>query len=201
MTIVGAKKKDARKKNCHAIAKARARQARRKGSNPFLVFLVFVWAFLASVLSAPRLGFPSPKGSIPSRLEADRTAPDERPINDYERGLSGPFKHRPRPGMGRYRARPSMARLMADLRRPAARADAAAALAARITDPAVRAWVATKIADHEFNKLSIYVRPGRGDETILAAWRGEVDAEIEENEATKRAADDHGLSEAIGMSR
>lgn len=200
MTIVRSKGRAARRKNCHAIAKARARQARRKGSNPFLVALVFVWAFLSSALSTPRVVSPPSRMPVPSDPGADQAAPDERPMNDYERGLAGPFRHRPN-HMRRYSARPSMARLMADLRRPAARADAAAALAVRITDPAVRAWVATKIADHEFNRLSIYVRPGRDDETILAAWRGEVDAEIEEKEATERAADDLGLSESISISR
>jgi hypothetical protein len=87
-------------------------------------------------------------------------------------------------GTVRYRSRPSLSRLMADLRRPAARKDAAAALEARIADPAIRAWVAERVADNEINRLSIWVRPGRSEDTILAAWRGEADAALAEAEAT-----------------
>jgi hypothetical protein len=86
-------------------------------------------------------------------------------------------------GTERYRSRPSLSHLMGDLRRPAARKDAAAALEACIADPVIRAWVAERIAKDEINRLSIWVSVGRSEEAILAAWRGEADAALAEAEA------------------
>lgn len=72
---------------------------------------------------------------------------------------------------------------MADLRRPAARKDAAAALEAQIADPVTLAWVRERIAKDEINRLSIWVQPGRAEETVMAAWRSEADAALSEAEA------------------
>lgn len=158
-----------RRKGCHAVAMHRVRMARRQGRGRLVVFLIFLWA----ILSGP---FPSPRP--PSRAKDE-----EWPITDYERGLGGDLLLRPRPAASRterYRSRPSFARLMADLRRPAARKDAALVLLARITDPVARAWVAERIAKGEINRLSIWTRPGRSEETIMAAWRGEADAALTE---------------------
>lgn len=78
---------------------------------------------------------------------------------------------------------------MADLRRPAARADAAAALAPRISDPAVRAWAAERIENEEINRLAIWVRPGRSEEFVLAAWQEEAEAALAEKTASGKGTD------------
>ncbi|SFJ47499.1 hypothetical protein SAMN03080618_03093 [Aquamicrobium aerolatum DSM 21857] len=100
--------------------------------------------------------------------------------------MGGDMPLGPRPAAsraGRSRSRPSFTQLMADLRRPAARKDAAVALMSRIADPVVRQWVAEQIAKGEINRLSIWTRPGRSEETIMAAWRGEADAALADAEA------------------
>ncbi len=76
---------------------------------------------------------------------------------------------------------------MADLHRPAARKDAAAALEARIVDPVVRGWVTERIAKDEINRLSIWVQSGRTEETVLAAWQNE--AALAEETAPGRGSD------------
>jgi len=110
-------------------------------------------------------------------------------VTDYERGHPRPFRRLSSPNGSRYRSRPPMQRLMADLRRPAARADAAAALALRISDPAVRAWAAERIDKQEINRLAIWVRPGRSEEAVLAAWQEETEADLAEKAVTGRGMD------------
>lgn len=185
MTTTERRRRDRRNK-CHAIASQRARHVRRQGRSRTIAMLVFVWAFLSGpfrltvVASQPARGPsfpPSPSG---------RGKDDNWPVTDYERGAGGHLM-RPRPvaasGTGRYRSRPSLSKLMADLRRPAARKDAAAALEARIADPVIREWIAARIAKDEINRLSIWVQPGWTEETVMAAWRGEADAALAEEQA------------------
>lgn len=177
------RKKD-RRRGCYSAAVRRAQRARRTGVNPVLVWLLFLWA----LLSAPfgRAVLPAP---VPRPRERCQASPEEWLISDYERGHPGPFKRRPSSGGARYRSRPSMQRLMADLRRPAARADAAAALAQRIADPSVRAWAAERIAEDEINRLSIWVRPGRSEQAILAVWQEEAEAALAEEAVSGKGTD------------
>lgn len=180
------------RRGCYEVARRRAQQARRRGLNPVLVALAFAWAFLSAPFGRALLPTPAlrPKGR--------QASPESWPVTDYERGHPGPFRRRSSASGNRYRGRPSMQRLMADLRRPAARADAAAALALRIPDPAVRKWAAERIVKDEINRLSIWARPGRSEEAILAAWQWETEAE----EADKVSAKDSDSSpDAADMRR
>lgn len=169
-----------RRKGCHAIAAQRARMARRQGRNRLIVMLVFLWA----ILSGPFRSLPvsqsdrGPSSPLPSSGHAEG---GDWPVTDYERGAGGHFMRRRLPsGTGRYRSRPSLVKLMADLRRPAARRDAAAALEARIADPVIREWIAARIAKDEINRLSIWVQLGRPEANVIDAWRGEADAALDE---------------------
>lgn len=173
------RKKD-RRRGCYSVAVRRAWQARRRGLNPVIVVMAFIWAFVSAPFGEAVL--PAP---VTRSRGYEQRSPEDWPVTDYERGHPGPFKHRPSSGGARYRSRPSMQRLMADLRRPAARADAAAALAQRLADPSVRAWAAERIAEDEINRLSIWVRPGRSEEAILAAWQCEAEADLAEKAAVK----------------
>lgn len=129
--------------------------------NPVLVALVFVLAFL----------------SLPSSRR-EPACGDDWPVTDYERGISGPLK-RQNDGAdrGRYAARPTMRRLMRDLRRPAARADAEQALLARLPDDNLRAWVLYQIGKDRISRLSVFAREGIRDEVVVTAWRAELEAE------------------------
>jgi len=177
------RRKNDGRKGCYRVAMRRARRARRTGLNPVLVGLLFVLAFL----SAPFERRVLPASVV--RPESGKASPESWPVTDYERGHPGPFKRRSPPNGSRYRARPSMQRLMADLRRPAARADAAAALARRIPDPAARKWAAERIDKDEINRLAIWVRPGRSEEGILAAWQDEAEAALAEETAAGEGTD------------
>lgn len=172
-----------RRKGCYEVAMRRARRARRTGLNPVLIWLLFVWAFLSA---------PFGPGVLPRRAPGSgngQASQDDWPVTEYERGHPGPFRRRSSPSGSRYRVRPSLQRLMADLRRPAARADAAAALALRISDPAVRAWAAERIDNEEINRLAIWVRPGRSEEAVLAVWHEEMEAALAEKAASDRGTD------------
>lgn len=48
---------------------------------------------------------------------------------------------------------------------------------------ATRAWAAERIAKGEINRLSIWIRPGRPEEVVCAAWRGEADAALADEQA------------------
>lgn len=165
-----------RGRSCWEAARSRARQARRKGMSPFLVALAFVLAFLSLSSSRRHLG-----------------SGDDWPITDYERGVSRPLK-RQRDGAGsdRYIARPTMRRLMRDLRRPAARAHAEQALLARLPDDDLREWVSYQIGKDRISRLSVYAREGLRDGAVVDAWRAELDAE----RAAKAEAADEAREQA-----
>ena len=173
-------------RRCHALAMQRARMARRQGRNRLVALLVFLWALLSAVArSRVDAGYPQTAPS-PRPRTSGTPETEDWPMTDYERGLGGDVILRPRPPVsqtGRYRSRPSLARLMADLRRPAAREDAALALLARIPDPVTRTWAVARIAGDQVNRLSIWVRPGRSEADTLAVWRDEADAALADEQA------------------
>lgn len=182
-------------RRCHARALQRARMARRQGRNRLVALLIFIWTLLSAIASSSKgAGLPR---KAPSRCpRASRTPEmDAWPVTDYERGLGGDVFLQPRrfvSGTGRYRSRPTLARLMADLRRPAAREDAAHALLSRISDPVTRTWAAGRIVGGEINRLSIWVRPGRTEADTLAVWRDEADAALADEQAVASPSPDRG---------
>jgi hypothetical protein len=148
--------------------------------NSFLVGLAFVTAILSM--------------RSPVRFPTIPNSEDDWPITDYERGLStSPKKIR-----DRYRSQPPMRRLMRDLHRAAARDDAEHLLLARIPDADLRDWVENQIRQDRINRLSIFVQPGIPDETIIAAWRAELDAQkLEEDSAADEAATNANILRAL----
>lgn len=96
---------------------------------------------------------------------------------------------RPRPPRGRlhhgrYRAMPSMSRLMRDLRRPAAHDAARAVLMARVdSDPDTLSWAAGLVDAGSEWRLALYARSGTSDADVVAAWRAEARADKEAAEA------------------
>lgn len=105
----------------------------------------------------------------PSRSDAD----NDWPKSDYERG----FSITPKQSRERYSEQPSLKRLMRDLQRPAARDDATKLLLARIDDAVLRGWIIEQIQDDRINRLTVYVRSGLNDATIIASWQAELNAE------------------------
>lgn len=169
-----------KQRSCWEIACWHARQARRQGMNPVLVALVFLAALLSIM---PPLSFPT---TAPQRRRS--CSGEDWPVTDYERGYPGPELKRKGHKGDRYGARPSMRRLMRDLRRPASRADAEQALLGRLSDADLRIWVSERIANDQINRLSIFVRPGSPDEAVIAGWRSELTAD--------QAAEDEAAEEA-----
>lgn len=157
-----------RQKPCYAVAMHRALIARRQGRGRLVMFLIFLWALLFGPFR------PQPV-SDPAAVEAT-----DWPITDYERGLGGDTFPMPQRALsaGRYRSRPSLSRLMTDLRHPAARKDAAAALEARVADRVTLEWIRERIAQDDISRLAVWVRPGKSEGTVMAAWRGEADAAL-----------------------
>jgi hypothetical protein len=109
-----------------------------------------------------------------------------------ELGVPGPL----RPGApngkllhGRYRAAPSMSRVLRDLRRPAAHEAARAALLARIGDDSdTLAWAAGLVDGGASWRLALAARPGIPDAEVVAAWRAEAKADKAAAEAEAKAA-------------
>ncbi len=193
-----------RRKPCHAVAMHRARMARRQGRNRLIVMLVFLWAVLSGPFrSSPFASFPT-HGSSPVPRPSRRLESQDWPVTDYERGegnhLIKPRLARSR-GTGRYRSRPSLSRLMADLRRPAARKDATLALLAHIADPETQAWAAERIVKGEINRLSIWVQAASTEETVMAAWGGEAEAALADAEiaAATPSSDRESLLQAAKL--
>lgn len=154
------------KRSCWQVARSRAQQVRRRGRNRLLVALAFVLALLWVPVSVP----------VPARNGGRRLSLGEWPVTEYERGPVGPERRR-QPRRDRYASRPSIRRLMRDLRRPAARADAERVLLARLPDADLRAWASHHIRKDRINRLSIYAREGIPEEAVIAAWRADLDAE------------------------
>lgn len=160
------------RRSCYAMARQRALRAHREGRHGLVVFLIFVWA----LLSAPFV--PPPVVPLPRPMPARPLSPRMEPAGEMAVGF-GPDVEVPalRPTYAaarRYKTRPSLSKLMADLRRGAARNDAAAELLPRIVDNDTRRWVADHIADNDITALAIHVRPGRPEEVSLAAWQHEA---------------------------
>lgn len=89
-----------------------------------------------------------------------------RPANAYERGEGSEIVLRPKPRHGRYlSSRPSYRQLIADLRRPAARAEAEAVLRARCPVEALP-WLDHMLKENELAPLAAVARSGISDEKV-----------------------------------
>lgn len=151
-----------RKRHCGQIAMAKARQARRKHSNPIIISLVFI-AALVPIRSL--FSFKDQKFS--------HDTASNWPVSDYERGYSTQSK----PIKPRYEKQPTFKTLMRDLKRPAAREDATQALLAVIQDNELKGWALEQILEGRITRLSIHVRPNTPDVDVIKAWRKELDEE------------------------
>lgn len=180
---------------CSEIAAARGRHARERsrdaGGSPLRGEVLFGVSWLASFM-ATLLMAPFPFRSTPS---VRPTAYEPHP---RELGVAGPLRHRQRGTLhGRYRAPPSMTRIMKDLRRPVAREAAREALLARVGgDVETLAWVAAHVDASDLLRLAVHARSGRSDAEVIASWRSEARSDREAKEAEIRARDKaHGPSE------
>lgn len=174
---------DTRNRRCWNARLSRAQlarqRARRRRAGWLLAWLLFALAFLspAVVVAAP---------------DAEREGARRAGGGDYggvSRSVS-PFQSdapntlRPRwvSQSGRYGgSRPSLARLLRDLRRPAARREAADMLLARLPAGEVRLrdWVAEQLSTGSVTPLATWARSGMPDGDIIAAWRGAARREAE----------------------
>lgn len=161
-------------KRCWDVRLARARQARRRARKRragwLLMWIVFVLAFLSPtvVLASREVRQQGVAASGTLRHESIPSSPSGLP------GMGAPLVHRPRKS-GRYdNSRPSLARLLRDLRRPAARQAAADMLLARLPtgEARLREWVAEQLDDGSLSALALWTRPGMGDDEIIATWKG-----------------------------
>jgi hypothetical protein len=154
--------------SCWQQARIQAKRRHRGSDSKFLLWLLT----LAEFLFQPTITRPMP---VARRLAMSAMSDPEfsRPPNEYERGDD--FKTRSAsPKVERYRSRPTLQKLMKDLRRPAARSDARAALEKRIPDPITRNWALAHIDGDELNRLSIYIRPGISEADTMSAWYSEA---------------------------
>lgn len=152
--------KQKRKRSCWAIAKAQVR--RPDQGRAVLQWLPLV---LFGVLMAGATGRPNP---IVRRV---LPVPADQPRSQYEGGRpvrSGRHQER-------YKVRPTMHRLVRDLRRPVARKEARDLLLGRIVEMDLREWVAQRIDLDEISRLAICARPGASDDVVIEAWRMELD--------------------------
>lgn len=160
-----------RRKRCIEIARIRARKARQNGACDLLVALAFIKAFLPVGRLSPFAMSSPPHGS---GLKDKRTIDDKQ---SYSSSL-GRFQNR-------YSAPPSIRRLMRDLRRPAARLDAENTLLSTLTDIDLRHWVGERIHNDEISRLSVFVRPGISDDSVIAAWRSELIADATDRNSSR----------------
>jgi hypothetical protein len=175
------------KVSCTELAMARAVNDRKRmrsgiGSplrGEILGAVMGVSSFMVNsiVLIASSIGRGRPVIVTPEEASTVRARRRRIEISDYERGVPCPLRRRD-VGHGRYHVSPSLWRLVKDLRRPSARWDALAALVSRISDEEVRAWVVDRVHACDLNRLAIHVRPGTTEETAMAGWRAELDADL-----------------------
>ena len=166
--------KTMKRKRCWDARLARARQARQRARSRragwLLMWIVFVLAFFSpAVVLAPR-------EVLQQGVAASGTLRHESSVSSQSGlpGMGAPLVHRPRKS-GRYDStRPTLARLLRDLRRPAARQVAADMLLARLPtgEAGLREWVAEQLDDGSLSALALWARPGMGDDEIIATWKG-----------------------------
>lgn len=165
-----------RRRCCYDIARQRAQRARREGRRGLLVFLIFILTLFSAPFVWPPVA-PLPRSTLRRSQSLHVHANAVMAIgNDPDADVPAP---RPRhAGSKRYKSRPTLAKLMSDLRRPVARKEATAELLPRITDPVTRRWVADHIADGEITTLAVRARRGCPEEITFAGWQAEANAPL-----------------------
>lgn len=171
-----------RKRSCWAIAKA---QVRRPGQGRAV--LQWLPLVLFGVLMAGATGRPN---AIVRRV---LPVPADDPRTEYEGGR--PVRNGRH--QERYKVRPTMHRLVRDLRRPVARKEARDILLGRIVDMDLRDWVVQRIDLDEINRLAIYARPGASDAAVLDAWCMELDRD---RQAVALQAEEDGIQARLKRS-
>lgn len=174
-------------RTCSEIASARGRHARERARtgvgpiSPLRGEVAFAVSWLTSVMSSLVL--------VPFRGRSTRSRDPAYVPTPRELGVPGPLRHRSSGRLhGRYGALPSMSRLLRDLRRPAARAAARAALMARIGgDDVTLAWAVALLDGGDERRLALHARAGVPDAEVIAAWRSEARAEKAAAEADAKA--------------
>lgn len=187
-----------KRRSCWDVRLSRARQARaaaRKcNAGTLLPWLLFVLALLSipvtdfSVAPAACTGKRKPVAAPP--ITPDDGGPG-RPATPYELGAPGPLRPQSRSELGRYGSRrPALARLLKDLRRPAARRDAADLLMTRIPvgDAELHEWVQGQLDDGSVSALALWARPGLSELEIFAHWKDAARRQAEEEAAALREA-------------
>lgn len=148
-----------RRHGCIPVAWSRARaRVRRKAG--FSRWFLFAFAFIDAALFPPG----------PLVAERSRRPDTDHFRNDHKLQVNSVPQERER-----YRVRPTMVRLMKDLRRSAAAEDASREILARVPDDVTRWWVAEKISRGDLIDLAIHVSPR--DDLTLEAWRRAIERE------------------------
>lgn len=160
-----------KRRTCRDRWRYRRHQYRRKLADPATsVSAKFSALLLFLIGRAPALPAPAPR-SVPTPQPLLRTdiSPEQE---EREGGEGGQMLMRPRAAHGRYRSRPSYCRIMRDLSRPApaARADAAEALLARVPMEALD-WTFMAIREEDWRALRLVVQPGMTDAEADAALK------------------------------
>lgn len=182
-----------KRRSCWDVRLARARQARaaarRRNAGKLLACILFVLAFL----SAPVTGFSVTPAAF-ARTRQSVVAPPLAPerldhwASPYELGAPGALRPRVRSGHGRYgNRRLTLARLLKDLRRPAARREAADMLMARIPtgDAELREWVQGQLDDGSMSALVVWAQPGLAEPDVLLNWKEAARQQAEEEAALR----------------
>lgn len=185
-----------KRRGCWDVRLSRARHARaaarKRNAGTLLAWLLFALALL-SISVADFSVTPASSTRKRKPVAAPPIAPDDggpgRPASQYELGAPGTLRPRRRLELGRYgNRRPALARLLKDLRRPAARRDAADMLMARIPvgDAELREWVQEQLDDGSVSTLALWARPGLSEPDIFAHWKEAARRQAEEEAAALR---------------
>ncbi len=173
-----------------ALAKARRSRskARRNPASAAVADLLFLIVLLASLV-ADMFGMVFAIPSAPRRAAGAAAHEDgspSRPPNEYELGMPGPWLPSVPRSTDRYRGRrPTLSRLLRDLRRPSARKDAEAAVLALIPpgETLLRSWVAAQLLRQDYMQLAVWARPHLSIAEILQRWQDAAFRQADEDEA------------------
>lgn len=183
-------------RGCWPARLARARQARaaarKANAGRLLGWLLFVLGLLSipvADLSAPparTMGKRKPGAARPLVSNDDGAS---SPPSPYELGAPPSLRPRWSSQSGRYGgSRPTLARLVRDLRRPAAGREAGDMLMARIPveDAELCDWVQEQLDDSSLTALVMWARPGLAETDVFASWSKAARRQAEEEAAALR---------------
>lgn len=182
-----------KRRSCWDVRLARARQARATARKRKAGWLLVWLMFGLALLSTPQRAFPFAAVASTRRWKAVAAPPravddggPDRPASPYELGAPGALRPRRRPELGRYGNRPpALGRLLKDLRRPAARQEAADMLMQRIPagDDELRDWVQEQLDEDNVSALAQWARLGATESDVFADWKETARRQAEEEAA------------------